>query len=454
MTTDPVFDAAWLAVRLDALLPQPPRGWCVAWSGGADSTALLAALVALRDAPDRAGAPLAPLRAVHVDHHLQAASAGFRRHCRQLARRLRVPLVVRDVAVDRRRGRSPEEAARDARYAALAAVLRPGEVLLTAQHAEDQLESVLLQLLRGGGVAGLAGMPDCAPFGPGVLARPLLPVPGAALRSYLTQCGLPWIEDPSNTDTRFDRNYLRRELLPGLLERWPAAARTVARSARHAAAADAILRRDGARDAAAAADGAELDMAVLRRFGPERQRHALRSWIAARGLAPPDERALGEVQRLLDLRDDAQPRVHWAGVEVRRHAGRLHLCAAPVAREARRDPLEPQSWHWQRSSRLALPGGGSLALRRDRWGDVDLARLPVRLDVGMREDAVAAPRAARHCDVKSLLREAGIPAWRRAQVPLVHGDGILLAVGDLWSAECLRPRAAGAQRARFVWQQG
>ena len=454
MTTDPVFDAAWLAVRLDALLPQPPRGWCVAWSGGADSTALLAALVALRDAPDRAGAPLAPLRAVHVDHHLQAASAGFRRHCRQLARRLRVPLVVRDVAVDRRRGRSPEEAARDARYAALAAVLRPGEVLLTAQHAEDQLESVLLQLLRGGGVAGLAGMPDCAPFGPGVLARPLLPVRGAALRSYLTQCGLPWIEDPSNTDTRFDRKYLRRELLPGLLERWPAAARTVARSARHAAAADAILRRDGARDAAAAADGAELDMAVLRRFGPERQRHALRSWIAARGLAPPDEHALGEVQRLLDLRDDAQPRVHWAGVEVRRHAGRLHLCAAPVAREARRDPLEPQSWHWQRSSRLALPGGGSLALRRDRWGDVDLARLPVRLDVGMREDAVAAPRAARHCDVKSLLREAGIPAWRRAQVPLVHGDGILLAVGDLWSAECLRPRAAGAQRARFVWQQG
>jgi tRNA(Ile)-lysidine synthase len=195
-------------------------------------------------------------------------------------------------------------------------------------------------------------------------------------------------------------------------------------------------------------------MAVLRRFGPERQRHALRSWIAARGLAPPDERALAEVQRLLGLRDDAEPRVHWAGVEVRRHAGRLHLSAVTPTRETRRDPDGPQSWHWQKSSRLALPGGGSLALRRDRWGDVDLARLPGRLDVGMRDDTAPAPAAGRHCDVKTLLREAGIPAWQRAQVPLVHGDGILLAVGDLWCAEWLRPRAAGAQCARFVWQQG
>jgi tRNA(Ile)-lysidine synthase len=454
LTSEPAFDATWLEARLYALSPDPPEAWCVAWSGGADSTALLAALVALRDRPPHSGPPLAPLRAVHIDHHLQPASAGFRHHCRKLARHLAVPLVVRNVQVDQRRGRSPEGAAREARYAALASALRPGEALLTAQHAEDQLETVLLQLLRGGGVAGLAAMPDCVPFGRGLLLRPLLPVPGAALRAYLSQHGLTAIEDPSNADTRFDRNYLRRELLPGLLSRWPAAARTVARSARHAAAADAILRREGARDAAAAADGSELDMAVLRRLSPQRQRHALRSWIAGRGLALPDERSLAQVQRLLEVRGDAQPRVHWAGVEVRRHAGRLYLGTESTTRGLPAGLSVAQSWDWHRSARLALPDGGSLALQRDLWGDVDLARLPGRLDVRLRHDAAAQPGARRDCDVKSLLREAGVPAWRRAQVPLVHADGRLVAVADLWCAESLRPRTADAQRARFVWQQG
>jgi tRNA(Ile)-lysidine synthase len=451
MSRDPAFDAAWLGARLLALSPQPPRGWCLAWSGGADSTALLAALVALRDAPGGRGPPLAPLRAVHVDHHLQPASAGFCRQCRQVARALRVPLVVKDVTVDRRRGRSPEEAARAARYVALAAALRPGEALLTAQHAEDQLESVLLQLLRGGGVAGIAGMPERVPFGRGLLLRPLLTVSGAALRSFLDARGLTWIEDPSNADTRFDRNYLRHELLPGILARWPAAARTVARSARHAAIADAFLRRDGARDAATAADGSELDMTVLRRFSAERQRRALRSWIAARGLAMPDERALGEVQRLLELRDDAQPRIHWPGVELRRHAGRLYLRAAPAAGK---EPVGSRDWRWRRSPRLDLPGGGSLALRRDRWGDIDLSRLPARLDVRLRDDTAPDAGRNRDCDVKSLLREAGIPAWQRAQVPLVRAGDALLAVADIWCAERIRARTGDAQRARFVWQQG
>ena len=452
MSKAPAYDEAWLAARLRRLAPAA-RGWCVAWSGGADSTALLAALVALRDAAAREAQPFLSLRAVHVDHHLQPAAAGFRRHCRQLARRLAVPLAVKDVDVDRQRGRSPEEAARAARYAALADGLRPGEVLLTGQHAEDQLESVLLQLLRGGGAAGIAGMPERVSFGSGELLRPLLPVPGAVLRSYLQLRGLPWIEDPSNTDTRFDRNYLRQALLPGILARWPAAARTVARSARHAAMADAVLRRDGARDAAAAADGPELELAVLRRFAPERQRLALRSWIVARGFAIPDELAVAEVQKLLDLRGDAQPCVAWPGAEVRRHGGRLYLLrgAAPPA-AAFASP--PRAWSWRRSPRLALPGGGTLALRRDRWGDVDLAQLPAELVVRLRDDAAAGATADRGCDVKSLLREAGIPAWQRAQVPLVSAGKTLIAVADLWCAERIRARTPGARRARFVWQQG
>ncbi len=450
------FDAPWLAQRLKALLPAAPQPLrlCVALSGGADSTALLAALQALRDSP-RPPLRLA-LRAVHVDHHLQAASMAFRAQCRRLCQALGVPLSVRDARVGSLAGRSVEEAAREARYRLLAAALRPGEVLLTAQHAEDQLETVLLQLLRGGGLAGLAGMAERAALGAGELLRPLLPVSGASLRAYLAARGLRWIEDPSNAQTRFDRNYLRSQVLPPLLARWPAAAQTVARSARHAAQADASARGQAQRDADAAADGPDLALTVLRRWAPARQQAALRAWITGQGYAVPDERRLAELLRLIDLREDATPRVQWGSVQVRRHAGRLCVQAVTQAPP----PPAPQHWTWRSHRRLVLAGGGTLALKSDPWGDVDLARLPAQLLLTYRLGGERVAGPAGHRDVKSLLREAGIPAWQRARVPFVCApsavgkaqEARLLAIGDLWIAAELQPDGFDTQRGRFIWQ--
>ena len=229
------FGARWLGRRLGELLPGfTERELCVAFSGGADSTALLAALRALRHQP-RA------LRAVHVDHGLHPDSRSWGERALEVARALSVPCEVLEARVTRTRGESPEARARAARYRLLAGTLRPGEVLLTAHHEDDQLETVLLMLLRGAGVAGLAAMPALAPFARGLLARPLLTRSRAELVAFVRQAGLPYVEDPSNRDEAPDRNFLRWRVLPVVRERWPGVAATVGRTARHAAEAQQLL---------------------------------------------------------------------------------------------------------------------------------------------------------------------------------------------------------------------
>src|SRR5262249_16991765 len=189
-------------------------------------------------------------------------------HCRRIARRLQVPLAVRTASIERARGESLEAAARAARYRLLGAALAEGEALLTAPHHADPLETVLLQLRRGAGVAGLAAMPALAPLGRGVLVRPLLTLPRAALADWVRTQGLTWVEDESNAQLRPDRNYLRARVLPVIGERWPSAAATVARSARHLAEAQRLLDAIAEADAARASCGVMLSAKVLRRLPP------------------------------------------------------------------------------------------------------------------------------------------------------------------------------------------
>jgi len=314
-----------LSRRLAQLLPGfPDLAVCVAFSGGADSTALLAALAQLKRPPLK-------LRALHVDHRLHPHSSRWAAHCRRVARALGVPLRVRTANVARARGESLEAAARAARYGLLATALAPDEALLTAHHQDDQLETVLLQLLRGAGVAGIAAMPALAAFARGRLVRPLLPWSRAELTAWVRSQGLEWIEDPGNSELRLDRNYLRARVLPLIRERWPAAAATVTRAARHAAEAQRLLDAVGAADAARASFGAMLSAQRLRTLPPERRRNALRFWITAAGhLAPPASRLEEIAGPLLQARADAQPCVRWEGALLQRQATCCR-CAPPTA---------------------------------------------------------------------------------------------------------------------------
>lgn len=281
---------------LEARTPALPLA--VAFSGGADSTALL--LAASQLWPGQ-------VRAIHIHHGLQSAADAFERHCAQICQRLDVPLQVLRVDARHQRGESPEDAARRARYTALARAARGqgAAVVWLAQHADDQAETLLLALSRGAGLAGLAAMPERFEREGMAFERPLLRVPGPALRRCLAQQGVAWVEDPSNADTAFTRNRIRHALLPALEAAFPAFRETFARSARHAAQAQRLLAQVAAQDLAAM--GGLPALAALQALPRERQANLLRHWLrAAHGAAA----STAQLEALLDQVEACRTRGH------------------------------------------------------------------------------------------------------------------------------------------------
>ena len=257
---------------LDALQHLGP--FAVALSGGADSTALLVACATRW--PGR-------VHAVHVHHGLQAAADGFETHCVALCERLQVPLVVQRVHAAHAVGESPEDAARQARYRALAEVLQSnwgGQIkhIALAQHADDQVETLLLALSRGAGLPGLACMPAVAERLGVTYHRPWLDVPGAVLREALQAAGEAWVEDPTNTNTRYTRNRIRAELLPVIEQAFPSFRQTFARSAAHAAQAQHLLQEMAAQDLQQLGNPPAIK--ALQALSEARQSNVLRHWLA------------------------------------------------------------------------------------------------------------------------------------------------------------------------------
>ncbi|MEO8224356.1 MAG: tRNA lysidine(34) synthetase TilS [Gammaproteobacteria bacterium] len=417
-----------------ALLQALPRdgALCVAFSGGRDSTILMHALAGLRL---QAGFRL---RALHVNHGLQPLALHWEAHCMDVARRLAVPCGLLRV-VTREGGSGLEAAARDARYAALKEALRPGEWLLTAHHADDQLETVLMHLLRGSGVSGLAGIPRDAPFGAGHLCRPLLGVPGEALATYarseLEPGGSTWLTDPMNADQAYDRGFIRHSLTPVLRRRFPAAAGAAARSAALAAEAAGLLADLARGDAAAVLTGERLRLESLRQLDPARQRNLVRYLARERGWAVPPERRLREgLGQLLDAGPGKQPIMHWGGHEIRRFRGCLYLLDAAVPAAA--DGASP-ALPW---SGAPLPLGsvrGALALEPGAGAGLAPAVLADGLEVAFRSggERVRAGADRHHRTLKFLFQSRAVVPWMRCHVPLVFAGGRLAAVADLWTAD-------------------
>ena len=266
----------------------PGLPFAVALSGGADSTALLVACA--RRWPGQ-------VRAVHIHHGLQAAADGFEAHCRALCLALGVPLAVRRVQAGHAPGQSPEDAARQARYAALAEAVHsewPGvrDVAL-AQHADDQVETLLIALSRGAGLPGLASMPAHWQRQGLNWHRPCLAVPGAAMREWLHSQGQSWVDDPSNTDEKFTRNRIRARVLPALAEALPAFRETFARSAAHAAQAQEVLNEVAAQDLAQV--GVPPRIQALQQLSRARQALVLRHWLRQHHATTPSTAQLNEL---------------------------------------------------------------------------------------------------------------------------------------------------------------
>lgn len=434
------FSPLTLLARLRSLGVAEHASLCVAFSGGLDSTVLLHALAQTR---------AFELRAAHIDHQLQPRSAEWRGRCEAIAAQLGVPLVSSVVNVDPA-GEGREAAARRVRYDAFRSLLRPGEILLTAHHADDQLETMLLSLMRGAGVRGLGGAAANQPFGAGRLVRPLLEFTRAHLASWAREQGLEWIDDPSNLDTRLDRNFLRTHIAPLLHERWPAAATSAARSAVHLQQADETLRALAEADLAPLRAGDCLDVVRLSALDPARRRNALRHWIRGRGARLPSMRKLAAIEHdMLAAAPDRIPCIGWDDVELRRYRGLLHL-------DRRLPDIDVEALSWTSSAVLELPGQlGSLALIRDAAGALSRQRLAPTLCVRFRDggERIRPTGQVHRRSLKKMLQAADVPPWRRARLPLIYSDDRLAAVGDLWAAEEFAARDA-EDAVRIVWTKG
>lgn len=406
------------------------RRYRVAYSGGLDSTVLLHAMAALRPRFEAA------LCAVHVNHGLQPAAAEWVHQCQEACEALGVPFSGLGVDARPRDGESPEAAARRARYDALRALMEAGDCLLTAHHQDDQAETVLLQLLRGSGVTGLAAMPPMTPFAAGWHARPLLDLTRDQLRAYAVAHGLRWIDDPSNFDTGLRRNYLRHEIMPRLKQKWPAVARTLSRSAAHNAETARLLDEIGAEDLPAVAGprAATLSIDALMQLSPERLNNVLRYWLRTLGLPLPSTAHLDRLHEdILKAAQDSAPLLAWPGAEVRRYRSLLYAMW-PLPEH---DP--GQVIAWDLAAPLDLPScGGRLDARHVAGHGLQ------RVLLKGKNVTVRFRRGGEHCrpagrshthELRKLLQESAVPPWLRERVPLLYVGEELAAVGDLFVCE-------------------
>lgn len=411
----------------------------VAFSGGLDSTVLLHALA-------EAGCRL---RAVHVNHQLHPDAGRWLSHCERAARELGVEFASAIVHVPSDPDEGVESAARRVRYEALRTLLRADEALLTAHHADDQLETVLLALLRGSGVDGLAAMPRCQRFGSGWHVRPLLGFTRDELSTWARERKLGWLDDPSNDSARFDRNYLRAEVVPRLRERWPSAAHAAVRAAGHLGEAARLLDDLAASDLRRAAVGACLSVAALESLEPARRRSLLRYWLHSRGARPPSTRKLAALEHdMLVADDDRTPCVDWDEVEVRRHRGLLY-CMPRVPHRLRYD----EEWSWKTPLTLA-PGSGLLRAEIVHGRGLARTKLPETLTLGERGGGewLRLPGHRHRRQLKKLLQEANVLPWWRDRLPLLFAGDTLVAVADLWiSAEFAA--GEGEEGVRIVWEE-
>lgn len=402
----------------------------VGFSGGLDSTVLLHLAHQCRQTD-----PVLDIAALHVNHQLQPAADQWQRHCERLCKQWQIPFLSDVVRVERGAS-SLEQAARDARYAVFRRHLQPGDLLLLAHHRDDQVETLFQRLLRGSGPLGLGAMNPVSRQPGLTILRPLLEQDRADLEAYARAHGLVWLDDPSNADTGFERNFLRHQVLPLLRSRWPRLNQTVARAARlgreSAQLLDELAQIDAGEPMSA---GNPLPIPVLQSLSRARAMNLLRYWIRLHGTTAPSQAQLARVlEEILPAQGDAQPVVSWGLHQLRRYEKGLYcLPLLPLP--------EPVDLPW-------VPGE-------------DVPLLPVGRLIQVEGQGTAFSRARLHqCDVRLRTRQGGerlkpvgrlgnslkhwlqilrVPPWWRDHWPILYADGQIAGLPGLVVCEGFQP---------------
>ena len=401
--------------------PSNSDRYLVAFSGGLDSSVLLAAMKRLES--------VCSVRAAHIDHGLQVNSCKWEAHCRETASALGVKYVSSRIQIKNQSGHSLEALAREARYQALQDLLLPGEILLTAHHADDQLETLLFRLLRGSGVKGMRGIANFRRFGNGYLGRPLLHMTRREIQVIGLDWKLKWLDDPMNIDERFDRNFLRKKVLSQVTTRWPSGGKTAERVARQMVDAQEILEGVAETDSADIIDPARIPRATLLALPISRQRNVLRHLIGRVGVPIPDSVQMDSLLKGLGVqRIDAETQVQWPGGEGRIYRGVLHVFA-PFETSSGDSYIgqltEAKPWSGPEGCISLIPTTGKGL--PDIW-------VKKGLSVRFREGGECfKPLCYKYTrPLKKWFQEAGVPPWLRDRIPLLYKDDELVAVGDLW----------------------
>lgn len=442
------------------------KRFIIAYSGGLDSHVLLHAVASLRQTNHF------ELLAVHINHGLSDNAHHWQRHCAEVCDELGIPFMTETIVVDSHDRKNFEALARDGRYTALKNYCRNGDVVLTAHHQDDQIETLLLQLLRGAGLAGLASMPVIKPFGVSHLVRPLLRFSRQDLQQYAEEQQLVWVEDESNLSTSFARNYLRHEVMPLIDKRWSLT--TIARSAQHCQEALAILNEVAAEDLQNimpqntklsipvidenedpvsgiiwsddihAASQNRINLKAWQCLSPARQRQVLRYWLQQLGLALPSTARLYECQRQLNnTKQDAAIKICWGNVECRHYRNQIYVFKELA--------VVPKDWSFvwtnensptQRSERLVKLQDDNLLIHLQLPANIGVLKLtpalfksyqlnpnkPITIKFRQRAERFKLAGSLYSTSLKKHCQSVGIPPWLRNYLPILVQDNQIKAI--------------------------
>lgn len=413
-----MFTIEKLQKKLSALTDK--KKFLVAFSGGMDSHVLLHGLVCMRS-----NFPGIEIRAIHVHHGLSENADQWAEHCKKLCAELGLEFIVKYIDVKEKLtdNHSQEAIARELRYQEFAKILAKDECLVAAHHADDQAETLLLQLFRGSGTKGLSAMPDRRGFLHGALLRPLLEFSRNDLHQYAIQNQLKWIEDESNENIGYNRNYVRHKLMPNVKQRWPGILKTLARTAEHCAQASELLDILAEQDYLQMQGSAKYTLSVtkLQQSNSARQSNVIRYWFSKLNLPAPTSIKLQHILKdVLNCQPSAMPVVHWRGAEIRRY--RDDLYAMPPLKE--HDTTIILLWKNLEKS-LVLPNDLGIL----HWQDLSLPQannITVRFRQGGEKLTIKGQQGAH--SLKKLFQEWGIPPWQRDRIPLIYKNDELIAV--------------------------
>ncbi len=424
-------------VTLQPHLPQVHGGvWWIALSGGLDSCVLLHSLAALN-------LPVT-LHALHINHQISPNANAWQAHCADMCARLNIAFTAVKVDV-KNSGRGIEDAAREARYAVFEQHIKRGDYLLTAHHADDQAETLLLRLIRGTGPRGLAAMAQQRSLGQGTLLRPLLNFSRAELEEYARAQDLTWVNDESNADDHYDRNYLRNQVMPLLRERWPAFAGKWQQTAELCAANEYLIEEFAAQDLVLAdfqpaLVGTSVSLTYVESLSVARRHNLIRTWLRGQGLSTPEQQHLQQIeQQIIGGRQDAETQVTWGDVSLRVYRQRIY--ALPLA-DLPSVPDSPVEF----APAITLPAGFQFGFERLKSSDEPLLNpnLP-NLHIRFRQGGERCRPAGRaHSQtLKRLLQDYDVEPWLRESLPLVYSADELVAVADLWVCEGFQAEGVG-----------